>query len=165
VGFLGLVIALPVILFEFWRFVTPGLTSRERRYSIPFVVASLLLFALGAWFAMLTLPKGLAFLLGFAGTQRVAAVLSIAKYLSFVTLLILAFGAAFEFPLILISLTLVGVLTSRKLIAWWRQAILVIALVAAIITPSQDWFTMTAMMVPLLVFYELSILVARLLHK
>ncbi len=163
--FLGFVIALPVILFQLWRFVTPGLTSRERRFAIPFVVASLVLFALGARFAMLTLPKGLAFLLGFAGTTRVVAVLSIGKYLGFVTLLILAFGASFEFPLLLISLTVVGVLSSRKLRDWRRYAILAIAIFAAIITPSQDWFTMTALMVPLLVFYELSILISRLLKR
>ena len=87
------------------------------------------------------------------------------KYLGFVTLLILAFGAAFEFPLLLISLTLVGVLSSQKLRRWRRYAILGIAVVAAVITPSQDWFTMTALMVPLIIFYELSIIVARLLHK
>ena len=114
---------------------------------------------------MLTLPKGLAFLLGFAGTSRIYTVLSVGKYVGFVTLLILAFGASFEFPLLLISLTMVGVLSSRKLRAWRRYAVVVIAVVAAVITPSQDWFTMTALMVPLLVFYELSILVARLMKK
>ncbi len=165
VGALGFAIALPVILFELWEYITPGLTHKERRYSIPFVLSSVSLFALGGFFAMLTLPKGLAFLLGFAGTQRVVAVLTIGKYLGFVTLLILAFGAAFEFPLLLISLTMVGVLSSKKLRAWRRYAILGIAVVAAVITPSQDWFTMTALMVPLIIFYELSIIVARLLHK
>jgi sec-independent protein translocase protein TatC len=165
VGALGLVIALPIILYELWMYITPGLKQNERRYAIPFVTSSLVLFALGGFFAMLTLPKGLAFLLGFAGTQRIAAVLTIGKYLGFVTLLILAFGAAFEFPLILISLTLVGVLSSRKLRQWRRYAVLLIAVIAAVITPSQDWFTMTALMVPLLIFYELSILIARLLKK
>jgi len=165
VAFIGFAIALPIILFEFWRFVTPGLLARERRYALPFVFASLLLFAMGGWFGIVTLPKGLAFLLGFAGATRVTAILSIGKYLSFVMLLIAAFGLSFEFPLVLISLVLVGVLDSRKLRAWRRYAVLVIAIVAAVVTPSQDWFTMTAMMVPLLVFYELSILVARLLKK
>jgi len=165
VAFLGLVLALPIVLFQVWRFITPGLTERERRYAFPFVASSLVLFTLGGWFALLTLPKGLAFLLGFAGTERVQAVLSIGKYLGFVMLLILAFGAAFEFPLILISLTIVGVLSSRQLRDWRRYALVVIAIVAAVITPSQDWFTMTALMVPLIIFYELSILVARLLKK
>jgi sec-independent protein translocase protein TatC len=165
VAFMGFLIALPVILYEFWRFVAPGLTPRERHYALPFVAVSIVLFALGGWFALLTLPKGLTFLLGFAGTTRVAAVITIGKYIGFVTLLILAFGASFEFPLILISLTMVGVLSSRQLRHWRRQAVVSIALVAAVITPSQDWFTMTAMMVPLLIFYELAILVARLLKK
>jgi sec-independent protein translocase protein TatC len=165
VGALGLCVALPVVLYQLWRFVTPGLTRGERRYAIPFVLASLLLFALGGYFALLTLPKGLAFLLGFAGTSRVYTILSVGKYVGFVTLLILAFGASFEFPLLLISLTMVGILSSRKLREWRRYAIVIIAVVAAVITPSQDWFTMTALMVPLLIFYELSILVARLLKK
>jgi len=165
VAFLGVGLALPLVLYQLWRFITPGLTSRERRFSVPFVVSSMVLFALGGWFAMLTLPKGLAFLLGFAGTERVQAVLSIGKYLGFVMLLIMAFGACFEFPLILISLTMVGVLSSRQLRDWRRYALVVIAIVAAVVTPSQDWFTMSALMVPLIIFYELSILISRLLKK
>jgi sec-independent protein translocase protein TatC len=165
VGFLGLVLALPIVLFQLWRFITPGLTERERRFVVPFVVSSMFLFALGGFFAMLTLPKGLAFLLGFAGTNHIEFVLSTGKYLGFVMLLILAFGAAFEFPLLLISLTVVGVLSSRQLRDWRRYALVLIAIVAAVITPSQDWFTMTAMMVPLILFYELSIIIARLLKK
>jgi sec-independent protein translocase protein TatC len=165
VGGLGLLISLPVLLWEAWRFVTPGLTERERRFAIPFVAASVLLFALGAWFALVTLPKALQFLLGFAGQSRVAVFLLVDKYVGFVVLLTLAFGLSFEFPLVLISLTLVGVLSSSRLRAWRRWAVLFIAIFAAVITPSQDWFTMTAMMVPLLVFYELSILIARLLKR
>src|SRR6266540_1874675 len=102
VTFIGFGIALPVILYEFWMFITPGLTSRERRYAMPFVFASLALFGLGAWFGILTLPKGLNFLLGFAGTNRVLFILSVGKYLSFVILVVLAFGLSFEFPLVLI---------------------------------------------------------------
>jgi sec-independent protein translocase protein TatC len=165
VVFLGLVLALPVVLYQFWRFVTPALTSNERRYAVPFIVSSLLLFALGGWFAMLTLPKALNFLLGFAGDQRIVFVMSIAKYIGFVGLLVLAFGASFEFPVVLISLVSVGVLNSQKLRKARRGAILGIAVFAAVITPSQDWFTMSAMMLPMLVFYELSILVARLMKK
>jgi sec-independent protein translocase protein TatC len=165
VAFLGVILALPVVLYELWMFVTPGLTSRERRFALPFVLSSLALFTLGAWFAMLTLPKGLDFLLGFAGTTRIVAVLTIGKYLAFVVLLIVAFGVSFEFPLILIFLALVGVLSSRKLRQGRRYAVLAIAVFAAVITPSQDWFTMSALMVPLIVFYELSILITRLLKK
>jgi sec-independent protein translocase protein TatC len=165
VGFLGLVIALPVVLYQLWRFITPGLTERERRYAMPFVISSLVLFALGGLMAYWTLPKGLNFLLGFAGTSNIKFVMSTGKYLGFVMLILLAFGAAFEFPLILISLTLVGVLSSRKLRDWRRYALVLIAVIAAVITPSQDWFTMTALMVPLIIFYELSILISRILKK
>ncbi|HXF57750.1 MAG TPA: twin-arginine translocase subunit TatC [Actinomycetota bacterium] len=161
VAFLGLVLALPVVLYQFWRFVTPGLTQRERRYAVPFVVASLVLFALGGWFALVTLPRGLSFLLGFAGTTRVASVVTIGKYLGFVMLLILAFGVAFEFPVVLVSLQLVGVLSTATLRRWRRYAWLLVAVLAAVITPSQDWFTMVALMLPLVVFYELSILIGR----
>lgn len=164
-GFLGLAMALPVVLYQLWMFVMPGLTGRERRYALPFVLSSLVLFGLGGWFALLTLPKGMNFLLGFAGSNRVLLLLTFDKYLGFVMLMILAFGVSFEFPLLLISLTMVGVLSSRQLRQWRRYAILGIAVFAAVITPSQDWFTMSAMMVPLIGFYELSILVARLLKR
>src|SRR5437764_1961146 len=163
--FIGLAVALPVVLYEFWAFITPGLTARERRFAVPFVLSSLVLFALGALFAIYTLPRALNFLLGFAGTTRLFAVLSIDKYIGFITLLILAFGVSFEFPLVLLSLVLVGVLVSRRLRSWRKQAILFIAVFAAVITPSQDWFTMTAMMLPLVVFYEVTIVIARLLKK
>jgi sec-independent protein translocase protein TatC len=136
VTFTGLILALPVVLFE-----------------------------LGAWFGLVTLPRALNFLLGFAGTTRVVFVMSVAKYVSFVVLVVGAFGLSFEFPLFLISLMAVGVLSSLTLRQHRRIAIVGIAVFAAVITPSQDWFTMTAMMVPLLVFYELAILVGRFLLK
>lgn len=161
--FLGLAIALPIVLYELWRFVTPGLTQRERRYAIPFVVSSVFLFILGAAFAFWTLPKALNFLLGFAGTEGFVAALSIDKYIGFTLLVMLAFGLSFEFPVVLISLTVVGVLSSRQLAHWRRNAILLIAVAAAVITPSQDFVTMTAMMVPLIIFYEASIWIARAL--
>jgi sec-independent protein translocase protein TatC len=165
VAFLGITLALPILLYELWRFITPGLTQKERRYAIPFVLSSLILFTLGGFFAMLALPRGLDFLLKFAGTTEVVAVLSIGKYLGFVMTVILAFGVAFEFPLVLVSLTMVGVLTSQQLRRWRRYALVLIAVLAAVVTPSADWFTMSALMLPLLVFYELSILIARIMKK
>jgi sec-independent protein translocase protein TatC len=163
--FIGLLVALPIVLYQIWRFVTPGLTARERRYTVPFIVSSLVLFGLGAWFGYLTLPKALDFLLGFAGTQDLVGTLQISKYITFVMFMILAFGVSFEFPLLLISLVMVGVLNSRRLRSFRRQAIVGIAVFAAVATPTQDWFTMTMMMVPLIVFYELAILVARFVLK
>ena len=165
VTFSGLILALPVVLFEVWGFVVPGLSDRERKFAIPFVISSMVLFGLGAWFGLVTLPRALNFLLGFAGTTRVFFVMSVGKYVGFVVLVIGAFGLSFEFPLFLISLMAVGVLSTATLRKNRRIAVVGIAIFAAVITPSQDWFTMTAMMVPLLVFYELAILVGRFLLK
>jgi len=162
--FTGLAIALPLVLHQLWRFITPGLTGRERRLVIPFVFTSVVLFALGGTFAYLTLPKGLHFLLGFAG-QSIVVLPSATKYFSFVMLLVLAFGISFEFPLVLIFLAWLRIVPSTRLRKWRRMAILVITLFAAVITPSQDPYTQLAMMVPMIVFYEVAILVARLMKR
>ena len=165
VSFIGLAIALPIVMYQVWRFITPGLTNNERRYAIPFVTASVLLFLLGAYFGIFTLPKALNFLLGFAGTNTLVSALDVTKYMTFVFFMILAFGLSFELPVILVSLCAAGVLSSQKLRKWRRGAMVGIAVFAAVITPTQDWFTMTAMMVPLLIFYEMSILIARFVLK
>jgi sec-independent protein translocase protein TatC len=163
-AFSGIAVALPVVLYELWRFIVPGLTRTERRMALPFVGSSLLLFALGGWFAYLTMAKGLRFLLGFAGTS-IVPLLTVDRYINFVLFLVVAFGLSFEFPLVLISLCWVRVLSSQRLRAWWRWAYLSIAVFAAVITPSQDPYTMTAMMVPMILFYELSIIVARAMKR
>lgn len=162
--FLGLAIALPVVLYQLWGFIVPGLTRRERRMAIPFVGTSMVLFALGALVAYVTLPKGLQFLLGFAG-PNFTSFLRGDQFLGFVMLLFLAFGLSFEFPIVLIFLANVGVVSSRKLRGWRRPAILGIAVFSAVITPSSDPYTMTAMMVPMYLFYEAAILVARLMKR
>lgn len=164
VGFLGLFIALPVVLYQLWRFVVPGLTTRERRLAIPFVVSSVLLFALGAAFAYWTLPKALGFLLGFAGQQFVP-LLTGDRFLSFVMLVALSFGISFEFPVVLIFLTAAGVISTAQLRRWRRGAILFISVFAAIITPSSDPYTMLAMSIPMWLFYEGAIIVGRLLKR
>jgi len=162
--FLGIVVALPVLLYQFWSFIVPGLTRRERRMAIPFVTSSVLLFALGALFAYLTLPKGLNFLLGFAGSKFVP-LLTGDKFITFVILVSVAFGVAFEFPVLLVFLEMVGVLSTAKLRKWRRFSILGIAIFAAIITPSSDPYTMLAMTIPMCLFYEAAIIVGRLLKK
>jgi sec-independent protein translocase protein TatC len=164
VAFLGLFIALPVVLYQLWAFIVPGLTQRERRMAIPFVASSVLLFAIGALVAYLTLPKALGFILGFGGPS-LTPLLTANAFLSFVLLVALAFGLTFEFPIVLIFLTIVGILTSRKLRDWRRPAILIIAIAAAVITPSADPYSMLAMMLPMILFYEAAIIVARLMKK
>jgi sec-independent protein translocase protein TatC len=164
VVFLGLFIALPIVLYQLWAFVVPGLTRRERRMAVPFVASSVVLFALGALIAYLTLPKALGFLLGFAG-PGFTPLLTGDRFLGFVMLVTLAFGLSFEFPIVLIFLALVGVISSRQLRDWRRGAVLFIAVFAAVITPSQDPYTMLAMMIPMVLFYEGAIIVARLMHR
>ncbi|MBI4261804.1 MAG: twin-arginine translocase subunit TatC [Actinobacteria bacterium] len=162
--FTGLGIALPVVLYQLWRFITPGLTRRERRLAIPFVLSSVVLFALGTWFAFITLPRALAFLLGFAGTT-LTPLLTVDRYVGFVLVLILAFGLTFEFPLLLVFLSLVRVITSRQMRRWRRYAYLSVTIVAAVVTPSQDPYTLLAMALPMVLFYELAIIVARLFKR
>jgi sec-independent protein translocase protein TatC len=162
--YVGLGIALPVVLFQLWRFITPGLTERERKLTVPFILSSLVLFLLGAFFAFWTLPKGLNFLLGFAGSN-VVVLPDAGKYISFVLLLTLAFGLSFEFPLVLIFMAWIGIVSSAKLRQWRRFAILFIVIFAAVITPSQDPFTLLAMSIPMILFYEATIWITRLMKR
>jgi sec-independent protein translocase protein TatC len=119
---------------------------------------------LGAVVAMVTFKPALRFLIGVGG-NNLTPLFSASKYLSLVILMIIAFGIAFEFPIVLVFLELAGVLTSRKLRNWRRPAIVIIVIVAAVITPSQDPYSLFAMAVPMYVFYEGSILIGRLLKK
>jgi len=158
--FLGLAIALPVVMYQLWAFIVPGLTAKEKRWTIPFVVASFLLFLCGAVLAYFVLPKSLDFLLGFAG-EAIVPTLTVDRYVGFVTLLTLAFGISFLFPVVLVFLELVGVVSPRTLGRYRRYAILVISLIAAILTPGQDVVSMLAMMLPMYLFYEAAIIIGR----
>lgn len=160
----GIVLALPIWLWELWRFITPGLNPNEKRYAIPFILTSMVLFAFGALVALLTLPKALEFLLDIGGSD-LRPQLTADKYLSFVSLMIVAFGIAFEFPVVLVFLLLARVLTTRQLRRWRRPAILIIVIFAAVITPSQDPYSLFAMAIPMYIFYETSIIIGRVLKR
>jgi len=157
-GWAGLFFASPVVLWQLWRFVTPGLHPKEKRYAIPFIVASIGLVA------MVTFPQALHFLI-YVGGSSLRSFFSPTKYLRLILLMIVAFGVAFEFPVVLVALEVAGVLTSAKLRAWRRWAFLSIFVVAAVITPSADPISMFAMAVPMYVFYEGSIVVGKLLGR
>lgn len=148
----GVALSAPVWLYQTWRFVTPGLRRHERRYAVSFVGLSLLLFGLGGTFAYLTMSRGLHFLLGFA-TGGIVPLLSFDSYLSFVTAMVLIFGVSFEFPLLIVMLNLAGVLTAARLRRWTRGILFGIVLFAAGATPTQDPFTMLALVVPLCLLY------------
>jgi len=164
VVFLGLMVALPVVLYQLWAFIAPGLTAKEKKYSIPFVVSAFLLFLLGVVVAYVMLPKGFSFLLGFAG-EGVVPLLTFDRYVGFVVLVALAFGVSFLFPIFLVFLELAGVLSPAILSKYRRYSILGIAIFAAVITPSSDPYTMLAMMIPMYLFYEASIIIGRFLQR
>lgn len=163
-AYIGLVLALPVVLWQLWRFITPGLHPREKRYAIPFIASSILLFGLGAVIAVMTFPQALAFLVTVSGDQ-VETLFGPARYISLYTLIMLAFGVAFEFPVVLVFLQLAGALSSRRLLRSWRVAIVGIFIAAAVITPSQDPYSLMGMALPMTLFYFGAIAVGRLLGK
>lgn len=165
VGFFsGLMLALPLVLYQVWAFITPGLTKRERRLGAPFVIASVGLFAGGIVFAYSIIPRGLGFLLSFGGDSLIP-LLTVDRYVGFIMMLSLAFGLSFEFPLLMIFLAAARVITSDQMRAWRRYVFLGLVIFAAIVTPTQDPYTMLLMTVPLILFYEVAILVARLFKR
>jgi sec-independent protein translocase protein TatC len=163
-AFGGLVLASPVILFQVWRFVTPGLRAAERRYAIPFVLSSFALFLLGAATAYLTLPHALGWLKSVGGPQLVQIYDPI-PYLGLILLMMALFGLTFEFPVVLVALELARVVSPARLLRSWRWAVIIIVVVAAVFTPSSDPFSMLALAVPLIAFYFVSIGIGKLFGR
>ncbi len=163
-GYGGALLASPVILYQLWRFVTPGLNPREKRYAIPFVFSSLVLFLAGALVAYITFPHALHFLQS-AGGSQLHPIYTPNSYLNLIFLLMIAFGVSFEFPVLLVALEIAGVVTPKKLSAFRRWAIVIIFTVVAVFIPSSDPFSMFAMAIPLVVFYEASILIGRMVTR
>ncbi|SDJ22579.1 Sec-independent protein translocase TatC [Frankineae bacterium MT45] len=155
----GAILTAPLWLYQIWAFITPGLRRSERRYTIYFIIASTLLFALGVALAFAVLFKGLDVLISTAGNGVVAA-LTIDSYLSFVTLMLIVFGAAFEIPLLVVLANFAGALPAKLLVKSQRAGIFLIFLFAAVATPSTDPFTMCAMAVPMCLLFEVAVLVA-----
>ena len=160
----GLVLASPVLFWQLWGFITPGLHKNEKRYVAPFVAAAVALFGVGVTTAVLIFPKALTWLIDVSGTG-VVPLFSPSRYFTLYMAMCLIFGVVFMYPLVVVFLELVGVVPSATWRRWRRPAIVVICLVAAVITPSSDPFSFTAMAVPMLIFYEISILIGRALHK
>jgi sec-independent protein translocase protein TatC len=160
----GIFLASPIILWQVWRFITPGLNPRERRYAVPFILSSMVLFSTGAATAYLVSDKALQFL-GTVGGPHLKQLYSPNAYVSLIVLLMVAFGLAFELPVVLICLELAGVLSPARLAKWRRKAIVIIFAVAAIFIPSSDPFSLFAMAIPMCVFYELAIVVGKVLQR
>jgi sec-independent protein translocase protein TatC len=149
---IGLIVAGPIWLYQLWAFVAPGLHRHERRWTYVFAAIATPLFALGAVLAYFVVAKGLQFLLQFNG-PNVSTTLEITRYVDFVTGLMLLFGVAFEFPLGIMLANIAGIITGRRLLRWWRGAVMVFFVFAAVATPTADPFGMTFLALALTALY------------
>ncbi|GAB4482381.1 MAG: twin-arginine translocase subunit TatC [Thermodesulfovibrionales bacterium] len=166
VSFVGaFIVSLPVIFLQVWRFVSPGLLEKEKRYVLPFVVFASGLFLAGAAFCFLVvLPFALTFLLGYkVGT--LTPMISVGSYVDFCLKFVLAFGAVFELPLALIFLTRIGLVTPATLAKNRKYAVLLAFIAAAVLTPTPDAFNQVLMAVPIIVLYEAGILFSRMFRR
>ena len=162
--YIGIAIAMPVILWQLWRFITPALYPHEKKYAIPFVGSALVLFALGAALAYVILVPTLDFLVNIGGPD-IAPLYTASSYITLIVWMMLAFGIGFEFPVVIVALELLGAVTPRTLIGWWRPAAVIIVVIAAVITPSGDPISMAALAVPMVLLYFISIGVGALILK
>jgi sec-independent protein translocase protein TatC len=159
----GLILAMPVVLYQLWAFIKPALTTQERKWAIPTVGALVILFVGGVLFGYALLPRGLAFLLGIF--PNVENNLLIGDYYSFVLRFLLAFGVAFLYPVFLFAAAAAGVVSSEQLARGRRWAILIVVTGAALITPTGDILTLAALAIPLYLMYEITYWLIRLLLK
>lgn len=161
---IGIIIAMPFITWEGWRFVAPGLTKSERRAVQLVAPLSIFLFISGVVLAFVVLPVGIRWLIS-QNPPQAKFMPSVTQTLLFILKMYLAFGLVFQMPVILMFLAKVGLVTSGMLRSYWRQAIVAIGIVAAAITPSGDAFTMLVMCAPMCVLYLLSIGLVKLVEK
>lgn len=160
----GLFVALPVVLYQIWKFVEPGLLPKERRFALPFVILSTLCFFLGALFCFLiVLPLALQFLLTFDPTIQQTPRFS--EYVDFTLKFLLAFGVIFELPLAMTIAARLGIVTPQFLARNRKYAILVNFIIAAILTPTPDVFNQSLMALPMCLLYEIGILSARIVAR
>jgi sec-independent protein translocase protein TatC len=164
----GIVFSLPLIFYQLWSFVAPGLYSREKRYAIPFMLSSTLLFVSGAYFGMtFAFPVAFRYLLSFAGTIEgfeVNPVIMVDSYISFIAQMLLAFGAVFELPVVVFFLSVAGIVNYKQLIQFFRYFVIIAFLIAAVLTPP-DLLSQFMLAVPLCLLYGFSIGIAYLFGK
>jgi sec-independent protein translocase protein TatC len=161
---LGIAIAMPVIMYQVLAFVAPGLTKQERRWLYPIVIGASLMFVLGMAFGYYAeLPPALKFLLD-PKNKDVEPTIGVQTYIDTVTRLLLLTGLVFEMPFVIMGLAKIGVVTSKKLLGWWRYAILFAVVLAAIVTPSIDPVTQMVVAAPILLLYFMGALLAKLVE-
>lgn len=161
----GFLLAIPVVLYQVWAFISPGLLRHERRYALPFVFAGTLFFAIGVTFALwVIIPFAIKFLLAYK-TEDLTPVISIGSYVDFVIKFALAFGLVFEMPLAITLASRMGIVTPQFLAKNRKYAILINFVIAAIMTPTPDILNQSLMAGPLIVLYELGIISARIFAR
>lgn len=156
----GVILAMPVILYQLWAFISPGLTPEEKRVTRPWVPIALVFFVVGVAVAWVVLPFAMAFLLGFE-TPELQALITVDNYFGFVGTLFLAFGLTMEFPIVLVLLSKVGIISSARLSRSRRYVILGIAIFSAAVTPGGDLVSPTVLGIVMYILYELSIVLVR----
>jgi len=161
--FTGLLAALPVILYQLWLFIAPGLYDNEKRMVVPFVLGGSIMFLIGVLFAYyIVTPFGFQFLITF-GSFLYTPLINIEDYVGFFTKIMFGFGLAFELPVFAYFLALLGLVTDRTLIDFFKYAVIIIFFVAALLTPP-DVLTQLLMAAPLILLYGLSILIVRMVN-
>jgi sec-independent protein translocase protein TatC len=162
----GLIMALPVIFYQVWQFIAPGLLQKEKKYVVPFIFLATALFLIGAAFCFLiVLPFAMRFLLTYKVGDFLSPMLSIGRYVDFCLKFIVAFGAVFEIPIAIVFLTRMGLITPKTLAKNRKFAVLGAFIVAAVLTPTPDFFNQTLMAVPMIVLYEVGIIVSRIFMR
>ena len=156
----GFVLALPVVLWQAWAFISPGLYASEKKFALPFVTVSTLLFVTGALFGhQLVFPIMFAFLSNFEN-EFVQAAWSMSEVFDMTTTMFLAFGASFEMPIVVYFLAAAGIITVPQLLKKFPYAVLICFILGAVLTPSTDWMSQTLLAVPMCVLYLLGVLAA-----
>jgi sec-independent protein translocase protein TatC len=159
--YLGIVIAMPWVLYQVWLFVAPGLYKHERRAVASFIGSSMFLFLCGIAFGyFVMLPQVLTFVVGFANDGPIKPLISINEYFSLILLVLIGLGIIFEMPVVIFILSLFGIVTPKFLLRNFRYALLLITVAAAIVTPTPDATTMLIFMAPMVVLYFIGVLVS-----
>lgn len=162
--FVAIFLSIPVIIYELWEFIAPGLLEKEKKYTLPFIISATVCFVIGSAFSYyIALPMITRFLLNFAGSE-LKPMVSVNNYISFVGRFMIGSGLIFEFPVLIFFLSKIGIATPAFLSQKRGYAILGIFIISAVITPP-DIFTMFIMAIPLMALYEISIIIARLFGK
>jgi sec-independent protein translocase protein TatC len=162
----GIFIAMPVILWNVWAFVAPGLHKHERKYAAPFVIVGSLLFLAGGAFALFVIvPFAIQFLVNFGQEQGLKPMITISSYIDFITKFTLAFGLVFQLPVVITLLSMMGIVTPQFLSKNRKYAILINFIIAAILTPTPDIINQSLMAGPLCLLYEIGIISARIFGR